>query len=118
MIDEKNGSKVAVMPGDTLLLTDIQSALDLIATVLYEFDCNKILLPKQSICEDFFDLRTCFAGEILQKYTNYGVIVAIVGDFSIYLSKSLQDFIYESNKGKQIIFCATNEEALIRLHSL
>jgi hypothetical protein len=38
--------------------------------------------------------------------------LAIVGDFSIFSSKSLQDFIYESNKGKQINFSDSVGNAL------
>ena len=30
--------------------------------------------------------------------------LAIAGDFSKYESKSLRDFIYESNKGGQVVF--------------
>jgi hypothetical protein len=38
--------------------------------------------------------------------------IAIVGDFGSIKSKSLNDFIYESNKMKRIIFVKTAEEAL------
>jgi hypothetical protein len=41
--------------------------------------------------------------------------VAIVGDFSVYTSKSLRDFIYESNKGKCIFFLNSEEQALEKL---
>ncbi len=54
------------------------------------------------ICDDFFILSTGFAGEMLQKYINYGGRIAIYGDFSNYTSKPLHDFIYESNKGKDV----------------
>ncbi|PKO98164.1 MAG: hypothetical protein CVU13_11500 [Bacteroidetes bacterium HGW-Bacteroidetes-8] len=40
----------------------------------------------------------------------YQVRVAIVGDFSNYTSKSLSDFINESNKRKQIIFGSSTAE--------
>lgn len=36
----------------------------------------------------------------------------IVGDFSEYKSKNLNDFIFESNKGRQVNFIASVEEAL------
>ncbi|HGD4000232.1 MULTISPECIES: DUF4180 domain-containing protein [Bacillota] len=39
----------------------------------------------------------------------------IVGDFSIYTSKSLKDFIYECNKGKNIFFTSDVEQAIKRL---
>jgi hypothetical protein len=38
--------------------------------------------------------------------------MAIIGDFENIKSKTLKDFIYESNKTKQIIFVKTIEEAL------
>ena len=38
--------------------------------------------------EAFFDLKTRLAGEILQKYINYHVKVAIIGDFSVYRAKA------------------------------
>ncbi|MDO4771844.1 DUF4180 domain-containing protein, partial [Porphyromonas sp.] len=53
---------------------------------------------------DFFDLKTKIAGDILQKFSQYQMPLVIVGDFSKYKSKSLNDFIFECNKGKQINF--------------
>lgn len=52
------------------------------------------------------------AGEILQKYINYGGRIAIFGDYSRYTSKPLKDFIYESNNGKDVFFVATEVEAV------
>jgi len=64
---------------------------------------------------DFFDLKTGFAGEILQKFSNYKVKLAIIGDFSSFTSKSLRDFILESNKHGHINFVSTIDEARVRL---
>jgi hypothetical protein len=89
--------------------------LDFIATIQYETGCNNIILNKSAICEDFFDLSTRLAGEILQKFINYHVKIAIIGDFSIYTSKSLKDFIYESNKGKNIFFLPDEKQAIEKL---
>lgn len=100
----KNNVEVAVVSSDELLITDVQSALDLIMTVKYETGCTNIVINKGAIADDFFVLSTCLAGEILQKFINYGVRFAIYGDFSKYTSKPLKDFIYESNKGKDIYF--------------
>lgn len=38
--------------------------------------------------------------------------LAIVGDFSGYTSKSLRDFIHESNNGRDIFFASSEEEAV------
>ena len=52
------------------------------------------------------------AGEILQKFSNYRIRLSIVGDFSKYTRKSIQDFIFESNKMGQITFTGSVKEAL------
>lgn len=101
---KKNNIEVAVVSSDKLLITDVQSALDFIMTVKYETGCSNIAINKEAIVDDFFVLSTCLAGEILQKFINYGVRVAIYGDFSKYTSKPLKDLIYESNQGKDIYF--------------
>jgi hypothetical protein len=44
---------------------------------------------------------------VLQKFAQYRIPLAIVGDFSKFESKSLNNFIYESHKGKQINFVSS-----------
>lgn len=46
---------------------------------------------------------------------NYHVKFAVYGDFSVYTSKPLQDFIYESNNGKDIFFARDEDDAVDRL---
>lgn len=111
----KNNVNVAVVSSDEVLITDVQSALDLIMTVKYETDCKNIAVNKSAVVDDFFVLSTCLAGEILQKFINYGVRFAIYGDFSKYTSKPLKDFMYESNKGKDIYFQPTVSLAVDKL---
>lgn len=115
-IDKKGSSEVAVVESGEVLVAEVQDALDLMATVQYQTGCFKILLRKANVSETFFDLSTRLAGEILQKYANYGVKLAITGDFSGYASKSLRDFIYESNRGKQFFFLPDEAGALEALH--
>ena len=101
---KKNKVSVAVIYSEEHLITDVQSALDLIMSVKYETGCKNIAVNKETIVDDFFILSTCMAGEILQKFINYGVKFAIYGDFSQYTIKPLIDFMYESNIGKYIYF--------------
>ena len=100
----KNNTKIAVVNSDEVLIADVSSALDVIMTVKYETGCTNIVMNKEAITKDFFVLSTCLAGEILQKFINYGIRFAIYGDFSGYTSKPLRDFMYESNRGKDIYF--------------
>ncbi len=55
------------------------------------------------------------AGEILQKFINYHIRVAIYGDYSQYTGKPLKDFIYESNNGNNFFFVSTKEEVIQKL---
>ncbi|MBR4908995.1 MAG: DUF4180 domain-containing protein, partial [Acidaminococcaceae bacterium] len=112
---EKNGIICAVIDSEDKVITDSQSALDLLMTAKYDAETKNIVINKKMIAEDFFILSTGLAGEILQKYINYGGRVAIYGDFSHYTSKPLKDFIYESNKGKDVFFVATEDEAIEKL---
>ncbi|MGD9570078.1 MAG: DUF4180 domain-containing protein [Sedimentibacter sp.] len=111
----ENRIEIAIIYSNDILITDVQSALDFIATVDYETGCNRVVLNKSAICEDFFNLSTKIAGEILQKFINYRTKIAIVGDFSEYTSKSLKDFIYECNKGKDIFFLSDEKQAIEKL---
>ncbi len=108
----KNNIVCAIIDSDTLAITDVQSALDILMTAKYEAGTKNIVISKTLIAEDFFILSRGLAGEILQKYVNYNGRIAIYGDYSHYTSKPLKDFIYESNKGKDVFFAATKEEAI------
>ena len=110
-----NGIDIAVVSGDEMVIVDTQSALDLAMTVKYETGAERIVIDKSVICGDFFILSTGMAGEILQKFMNYHVKVAVYGDYSHYTSKPLKDFIYESNQGKDFFFVSKKEEAVQRL---
>ena len=108
----EDGLKAAVVSSGELFLTDVQSAVDFMALMHYEYGCDLAVIQKSNLPEEFFDLKTRLAGEILQKFTNYRFRVAIVGDFEEYTSKSLKDFIFESNQAGQILFVKSEREAL------
>ena len=106
---------IAVVSSEDVVIVDTQSALDLAMTVKYETGASRIVIDKNMVCGDFFILSTGIAGEILQKFMNYHVKMAVYGDYSQYTSKPLKDFIYESNHGKDFFFVSTKEEAVQRL---
>ena len=108
----KTINDVAIVNSDEIVIKDTQSAIDFIMSVKYETNCNKIALNKNAIIDNFFILSSGIAGEILEKFITYKTKFAIYGDYSKYTSKPLKDFIYESNKGKDIFFVATEDEAV------
>ena len=103
--------QIAEVISDERIINATEDGLNLLGNLYYQgFD--RIILYEKDITPDFFDLKTGIAGEILQKFSNYRVHLALVGDFSKYASKSLNDFIYESNKGRYIHFTSSLQEAL------
>lgn len=109
-----NNANIAEVISDEIIINHAEDGLDLLGNLYYQgFD--KIIIHKDNITPDFFDLKNGMAGEILQKFSNYRVSLAIIGDFSPYQSKSIKDFIYESNKGRHIFFLSSAAEALTKL---
>lgn len=103
--------KIAEIVADEVIITTIDDGITLLGNVYYQ-GYEAIILPIKYIAPLFFDLKTGVAGEILQKFSNYRIRLALVGDFSAYASKSFDDFVRESNKLKHINFVTTTEEAI------
>lgn len=112
---EYNGLVCAEVESDCKVITDAQSAIDLLMSAKYELGTKNLLIAKRLVAEEFFILSSGLAGEVLQKLINYGGRIAIYGDYSRYTSKPLKDFIFESNKGRDVFFTATRDEALALL---
>lgn len=109
-----NNTEIAEVISENIVIANSEDGVDLLGNIYYQgFD--RVIIHEKNIAPEFFDLKTKIAGEILQKFSNYRVRLAIVGEFSKYNSQSLKDFIYESNKGKQVNFVDSVAAALARL---
>jgi hypothetical protein len=113
-ITNYEGVFMAELIAEEVVVKEVQDALDIMANAAYA-GATKLILHEKNITPGFFDLKTKLAGEILQKFSNYHMPLAIVGDFSKYSSKSLRDFMYESNKGGKVNFVSSAEEAKKKL---
>lgn len=111
------GSKLTIIhvESEEVLIEDPQDTLDLIMTLQYDTGLRRIAIDKKAVSENFFKLSNGLAGEILQKFVNYHMKLAIIGDFKGYTSKALQDFIYECNSGRDIFFVSSLEQAVEKL---
>lgn len=92
-------------------VSSTQEMLDLMADAHYR-GARKLMLRSEQLHEDFYNLKTGMAGEFLQKFSNYYMQLAVVGDFSAYNNKSFRDFMRECNQGRQIFFVETTDEAI------
>jgi hypothetical protein len=113
-IHQSSTTEIAEVTSDIIIISTVEDALNLMADIYYQ-GYDAIILHEKNITPAFFDLKTGIAGEILQKFSNYRMRLAIVGDFVKYNSKSFNDFVFESNKNKQINFVESLEEAIERL---
>lgn len=113
-INKINGAVLAEVFAEGVIIHQTQDALDLMAECNY-LGSNRIILHEKNLLPAFFDLKTGLAGDILQKFSTYDNRLAIIGNFARYNSKSLNDFIFESNKYRRINFVATIEEAREKL---
>jgi Domain of unknown function (DUF4180) len=107
----KNQLKIAEIQSSELIINSADDALNLLGDLYYQ-GYDKIVMYEHQVTSDFFELKNGMAGEILQKFSNYRMQLSIIGDFEKYDSKSLNDFIYESNKGKHVNFVDSLTKAL------
>lgn len=72
----------------------------------WDADAAMVAIPVARLSPDFFRLSTKLAGEVVQKFVNYRIRLAIIGDISPRLaeSKALRDFVYEANNGQALWF--------------
>lgn len=111
--EQVNNHQIASIVSEEVVIGSAEDGLNLMGNLYYQgFD--KIIIHEKNITPDFFDLKTGIAGEILQKFSNYRVGLAIIGSFTKYEGKSIRDFIFESNKTGHVVFVATKDEALLR----
>lgn len=110
-IIKNKGQVIALISKNTILINETQDALDLMADCRYN-GAGSIIIQEENINPLFFDLKTGLAGDILQKFSNYRMRLAIVGDFKKFTSKNLKDFFFESNRTGQINFVASVDEAI------
>lgn len=114
-IVETEKTTIAVVYSDEILISQTRDALDIMGDCNYQ-GAYSIVLHEKNLIPAFFDLKTGIAGDILQKFSTYSNRLAIAGDFTQYESKSLRDFIRESNRVGRILF-VDSIEAAIRLLS-
>jgi Domain of unknown function (DUF4180) len=76
-----------------------------------------VILPASEVDPAFFQLKTGVAGDLIQKFVNYRLRLAIIGDVEGYAERStaLRAFILESNRGRTLWFSPTPADLRARL---
>jgi len=104
VIQERAGVPVLVCDPAGPPVTTVQDALDLIGAAF--LGAEVVAVPTSRLDESFFSLGTRFAGEIMQKFVNYRLRLAVIGDISPHLaaSSALRALVHESNDANHIWF--------------
>jgi hypothetical protein len=99
------GLTVLAFAAEGPIVASEQDAADLIGEA-FSVGARMAALPLARLSPDFLVLSTRLAGHVLQKFINYDIRVAILGDVSQAAAESepLRDFIYESNRGRWVWF--------------
>lgn len=107
IVQSLGGVRVGVCAPDGPLLDGERSATDIISEA-FSAGVTVVAIPVDRLCASFLTLSTRIAGEVIQKFVNYGFQVAFVGDISsaVAASDALRDFVRESNRGRHVWFVA------------
>ena len=111
-----HGHAVGRLPsvGETIS-TDEQSS-DLFGNAWFDH-VEVLVVPTGRLADDFFDLATGYAGQIVRKAVNYGICLVVMGDIESYIQQSnaFADFVREANQGEHIWFLPDDEALGARL---
>jgi hypothetical protein len=117
-VEDFGGVAVLVLDPDGPKIATERDGTDMIGDAMGA-DAQWIAVPVGRLSDDFLKLSTGLAGAILQKTVNYRLNVAVVGDVSAQMavSKPLNDFVGESNRGRHVWFVRDLTELRGRLGS-
>src|SRR2546429_7073205 len=110
-VSERRGVTVLTYPADGPRVASDRDAVDLTGQS-FDQRPDLVVIPAERLDDGFFTLSTRIAGEIAQKFVNYGLRLAILGDISRHLeaSSALRDYVRETNRGRQVWFVADLDE--------
>ena len=109
---ERNGARIldcveAIGPSD---------AMELVVACI-EHDATRLLVESRYLPPEFFDLKTGFAGELLQKMQNYGIRLAGVFPSEEGHSDRFRELLREARRGSGFRAFAAREDAEVWLAS-
>lgn len=102
---EIGGRRILLCARAGALLHSAADANDFVGAA-WAHDADLLAIPVERLGPDFLTLSTGVAGEVFQKFVNYRLGCAILGDIAALLdrSRALRDFARETNKGHALWF--------------
>lgn len=118
-IETINGQPVLFWSREGAPLASSRDASDLVGEAL-SAQAKLVVIPVERLSPDFLKLSSGLAGEVLQKFVNYGLKVAILGNIAAAVAASgpLRDFVRESNRGRSVWFVPDRADLGARIAAL
>ncbi|MCU4178029.1 DUF4180 domain-containing protein [Bosea sp. BH3] len=112
------GARVLLFDRSGPLLANPGNSNDFIGEA-WSASAELLAIPVERLGPDVLNLRTRVGGEIFQKFANYRLRCAIVGDIGTAVegSNALRDFVRETNAGSALWFVADMDELRTRLEA-
>src|SRR5208337_4107981 len=113
---ESKGCRILEYSAKGSPLGNVSSSLEMVSAA-YSQRADLVAIPVERLGDEFLQLRNGIAGEVLQKFATYHLLLAIVGDITSRsaASKALHDFVVECNRGSTVWFVRSLEELKNRL---
>lgn len=100
-------SRVLTLPVDGPVISREADAIDVLGDAFAQ-EAELVAIPVERLDPEFFRLRSGLAGAVTQKFAQYGVQLAVVGDVSRWTAEPgpVADWVRESNQGRGLRFVA------------
>ncbi len=110
LVSFQNGSFIECFSDGQLLEND-KDFLDIIS-VCGEHLCARLLVHAALLPDEFYDLKTGLAGELLQKLVNYRINAAFIVEAEKAGKGRFNEMMIETNRGWQFFFCHKRDAAV------
>jgi hypothetical protein len=99
LVHQAGKTYLEVIPSEWRVASE-RHALDLVAAC-GENGTNRLLLHAASLSEDFYQLKTGLAGDVLQKFANYRIRSAAIIPLELASQGRFGEMVWEANRGNQ-----------------
>ena len=95
----------------------IRSLIDISNAIGLSLGTGGLIITERELAPEFFELRNGLAGEVLQKFTNYKVRLAVVVPIPEVYGERFNELVYEHQSHGLIRFVKSVEEATAWLNN-